>query len=250
MSLRRLALLLLLVALAACVTPQRQRRAQARVDLGRAYLVEGSVDMAVATLTEATELDPRNVAAWNQLGLALAARGDFERAEQAFRRALRLDPDGAEVNLNYAFLLQKQGRHAEAIPYLERALEDMSYRNPVFILNNLGYALLQTGRVDRAVATLRDAVRRAPNNCRAWFNLGLALERTSHPLDAKEAYERVRMICPEQSYGARARSAYLDLDAGRVEAGCAELAALLGEGDDHPVAAEVKARYAAACEGR
>jgi tetratricopeptide (TPR) repeat protein len=54
-----------------CISVKRQERAQARVDLGVAYLREGTSELAIATLMEATELDPRNIDAWDRLGLAL-----------------------------------------------------------------------------------------------------------------------------------------------------------------------------------
>ena len=47
---------LLVLPLVGCISANRQARAQARVDLGVAYLREGTPELAIATLREATEL--------------------------------------------------------------------------------------------------------------------------------------------------------------------------------------------------
>ena len=102
--------LILLGGLAGCVSKRRAARGDARVKLGAAYLIEGNTEAAIQTLQEACKIDKRNVQCFNKLGLALVKRGEFEGAEKAFKRAVRLDRKNAEVNLNFAFMLQKLGR--------------------------------------------------------------------------------------------------------------------------------------------
>jgi type IV pilus biogenesis/stability protein PilW len=193
--------LLIALLFTSCVGQKRQARAQARVGLGSAYLKEGTTELAIATLSEATELDPRNVDAWDRLGLAYMKRGAVDRAESSFKTALKLSPESAQVNLNYSYLLINTDRAGEAILALEVALKDLSYRQPAKILNNLGYACLQDGQVVRAILHLREAVIRAPNDCQAWFNLGVAQEVNGLSREAIESYDRVIMVCPKDAQG-------------------------------------------------
>ena len=175
--------------------------------------------LAIATLQDATELDPRNIDSWNQLGLALMKRGEAEEAEESFQRGLRLDDENASINLNYAFLLLKQDRASEAIERLEIALHDFTYRQPALVLNSLGYAYYTQSRYGQAVARLREAVLRAPHYCQAWYNLGLAYEGQESPAEAIEAYDRVVMICSEEAAGSYFRAALLLLATGREREG-------------------------------
>lgn len=202
-----------------CVSATRQARAQARVDLGVAYLREGTSELAIATLREATELDPRNVDAWDRLGLALMSRGAHEESEQAFQRALDLAPESAAVNLDYSYLLLNLDRPEDAVVALTRALSDLTYRNPARILNNLGYAEFIVGQYDSAVAHLSEAVARSANYCDAWYNLGLAQEATGSNEAAIESFDRVVMLCPQQADGSYIKAAELFIHEGNLSDG-------------------------------
>jgi Tfp pilus assembly protein PilF len=168
---------------------------------------------------EATELDPRNIDAWDRLGLALMSRGAHVEAEQAFDRALRLSPDSAAVILDYSYLLLNLDRPEEAVVALNRALGDLTYRNPARILNNLGYAELMIGQHDRAVAHLSEAVTRASNYCDAWYNLGLAQEAAGSSMDAIDSFDKVVMLCPDQADGSYIQAAELFIHEGNISDG-------------------------------
>lgn len=49
--------------------------------------------------------------------------GDKERAEEHFRKALAINPDGIDPNFFYGEYLHDRGRNAEAATYLEKALK-------------------------------------------------------------------------------------------------------------------------------
>ena len=217
--LRSAALVLLAVGLTACPSTVRQEKAQAKVVLGSAYLVEGATEQAIATLQEATKLDRRNIDAWNQLGMAMMKRGEFELGEDAFKKGLRLNKNNASINLNYSYFLLKQERWEEAVAHLEAGTGDLTFREPAKILNNLGYAYYAQGRFGSAERRLKEAVIRAPHYCQAWFNLGLVYEALNRSTEAIDAYDHVVMICPSDAAGSYRRTGALFLEAGRTDEG-------------------------------
>lgn len=213
------ALLVCLLGSSSCISEKRQLRSQARIDLGAAYLVEGQTELAIATLEEAVKLDRRNIDGWNQLGMAMMKRGEYERSEAAFRRGLRLDDQDASINVNFAYLLINLERSDEAIERLEAALHDLVFREPAKVLNNLGFAYYTQGRFGSAETRLKEAVIRAPHFCQAWYNLGLVYEALSRPDDAIDAYDHVVMICADDAAGSYFRAGVLFLENGRTEEG-------------------------------
>ena len=66
--------------------------------------------------------DPGNGEAWSCIGFILAERRQFEEALAAFERARALAPEDAALQFNAAFVLQRLGRHGEAIEGFRRAL--------------------------------------------------------------------------------------------------------------------------------
>jgi type IV pilus biogenesis/stability protein PilW len=219
MTLRRSLLLFLPILVLPLMGPKgsRAERSLARGELGRAYLSEGSIESAIGALREAVELDRSNWAAWTFLGLALGEKGQVDEAEKAFSKAIKLAGDRAEPHLNYGLFLFSQGRAAEAISEYEAALQDLTYRKPALVLNNMGFALMSQGDHERAISVLREATTRAPNLCMAQFNLGLALQAAERVPDAIKKFEDVVHVCGEEAPGAYLQLARLQADLGQSD---------------------------------
>ena len=226
--------------LGGCITEKRMARASSRVDLGVAYFREGSLEASVTALEEAHELDPRNWKALNALAVAYAAKDRNDLAGKMFDKALHLNPTEAEILITYGAWLTRTGRPEEAVPVFEKALADMDYRGPALVLSNLSYALTLTNRPDEAVARAREAIRRMPTLCAAYYHLGLAQEGRNDTPAALEAYTTLERTCPTESIGGRLRSACLMAKSGRADAR-PQLAAVIDEAPNTPIADEARA---------
>lgn len=219
-----------------CMTEKRMERALAHVDLGTAYYREGSYEAAIEELTLAAKTDHRNWRALNALAVAYVAKGETELAEETFAKALRMNPDEAEILLNHGALQLNQGQRKEAIASFQHALQDIDYRNQSYVLSNLAFALIEDGQPDAAVAAAREAVRRTPDLCEGWFHLGLAQEARKDPEAALNAYQEVQRRCPSESLGARLRAGCLQLQGLDPVYGQATLQQVVAEAPDTPFA--------------
>lgn len=77
---------------------------------------------AIELLQEASRVNPACVSAFTLLGAFYQANQEPLRAEEAFRRALEIDPNNAEALQGFGLFLVAFKRYAEAIPYLEKHL--------------------------------------------------------------------------------------------------------------------------------
>jgi len=87
---------------------------------------------------------------------------DWEGAEIAFRRAIELKPNLADVRAYYAHYLMITGRTEEAIEQMERALELDPYNLLVQALS--GMVLDSTDRCEEALDFYRNLLEAAPNH--------------------------------------------------------------------------------------
>lgn len=229
---KRLLVLVLALALGSCITANRQKRAAAHAELGTAYLREGNAADAIKVLRDAVRLDPRNWNAWEKLALAYSAQGAADLAERAFERAIRLDPKNAEINNNYGLFLLSQGQIGAAIAHFETALEDVTYRKPALVENNLGYALFLEKRTDEAIATLDDAIRRAPHLCQARLHRGMAYRQRGDDDHALQDFETVIQLCGSDMPSAYLEAAPILIERGQKAAGCAYLDEAVAHGKD------------------
>jgi len=95
--------------------------AQAHMNLGNVLREEGHIDEALPHLRQALNLQPSPFA-YNNLGLALAGRGD-PQAAMLFRRAIEMDPGFPEPYANLALELAAQGDVEQALGFVRRSLQ-------------------------------------------------------------------------------------------------------------------------------
>ena len=63
------------------------------------------LDATEKKMREATVADPANPAYWNELGITLRMRGQFDAAADAYEHSIAADPMFAPAHRNYAVLL-------------------------------------------------------------------------------------------------------------------------------------------------
>jgi len=116
----------------------------------------------------------------NNLGLALAQKGQVDEAVTHFRKALEIKPDYANAHQNLGVALVGQGQLDTAIAHFRRALE-LKPDYPGITHNNLGIVLARRGQFDEAIAHFRKALEITPDYAEARNNLDLALRMRGQP---------------------------------------------------------------------
>jgi tetratricopeptide (TPR) repeat protein len=164
-------------------------------NLGNALAARGQVDEAIAHYRMALEIKPDDVKAHNNLGSALAGRGQIDEAIAHYHKALQINPDDAETHNNLALVLAARGQTDEAIAHYRRALE----LKPVFAEAhyNLGLALAARGRVDEAIAHYQKALKIKPDYVKAHNNLATALAGRGQVDEAIDHYRKALVIKPD-----------------------------------------------------
>ncbi|MEZ5176169.1 MAG: tetratricopeptide repeat protein [Acidimicrobiia bacterium] len=97
-------------------------------------------------------------------------------AEEAYRRALRIDASHPEANLNLGRLLHSRGDPAAALVHYRRVVD--AYPNDSLALFNVGVASEDVGAVGQAIKAYRRALESEPSFADAHFNLASIYERT------------------------------------------------------------------------
>ena len=213
----------------ACVTPQRVERSATRTTLGTAYLSEGNPSDAIATLEEATKLNPRNADAWEKLALAYYAKSASDKAEKAFAKAIRLDPTKAEIRNNYGLMLLDMGQVEAAIEEFNIALADLTYRNTALVLNNLGQAYYQNKNYEASITALTQAIQRAPNLCQARFNRAFSYQALDQDDLALQDFEEVIELCGDVATGAYYHAAEVMFKMQDIPGACSHLRTVVRE---------------------
>lgn len=103
--------------------------------------------------------------------LALYRTGDYARAIDAFREAIRRKPDSAENHFYLALACDKMGDHASAIESFQECIRLRPDSAEAHC--NLGFTFRDTGDHRRALESLSQAIRLRPKYPKAILNLGM-----------------------------------------------------------------------------
>jgi len=114
----------------------------------------GRFDESVTEAERAEELDPLSSIINSNLIASYLAKGDLDAAERQGRKALQLDPDFTAANYTLGSVLLAQGRQADALTLLQKAV-DGSDRNS-YALGLLGYGFGVSGKRDDAMAIAKE----------------------------------------------------------------------------------------------
>jgi tetratricopeptide (TPR) repeat protein len=174
------------------------QEAQALRARGHEALARRGFAEALECYQALANLDSRDFAAHNGLGIALAQLARYDEAEQELRRAIGLRPSNPEAHFNLAGVLQSTGRHEESESPLRRALK----LKPSYIEARvgLGTTLVLLGRLGEARDTYQMALRVAPRNAQALVGLGQIEGLEGHFAEAEAAYRRALEADPNASF--------------------------------------------------
>lgn len=137
---------------------------------------------------------------WFQLGLDLEAV-DASEAQDAYRRALALDPSDPDAHVNLGRLLQEQGRLEEAARHYREALRLMPRHATAAF--NLGTVLEDQRKLPEAIAAYREAVNLDDRLAEAHYNLSRLYEKAGQRQAAFRHLKQYRALVEEPGPGAR-----------------------------------------------
>jgi tetratricopeptide (TPR) repeat protein len=152
----------------------------------RSAITAGNYDQAVATMTEATQIDPARDLIWFTMGEALrgqakskektdraASKEAYGKAAEAYQKAIAIKPQGAYYN-NLADAYAHSGDVDGAVKaYNEAAALDPPGMGGYQF--NIGAVYTNAGRVDEAVKAFQASVAADPTKAESYYQLGVSL---------------------------------------------------------------------------
>ena len=226
-------------------------------NLAGALLDLGDAAAAEQETLAAIRLDPKDWFFYDRLGTIRKKTGNKDGALQAYRDAAAADASPDRAHAAIGNLLVEQGKSAEGLPYLEKAVA----LNPKdgFMKKDLGQALENLERYPEAEAAYRESITLAPDSPVPHGYLGSLLESTGKKDQALQEYEAAEKIQSDylfavertflilkESKGAEAALEYLEprLDHFKTNASLHRRAAVARDELRQPEAAEKLLRRA------
>jgi len=156
------------------------------------------IDDAVLTYQRAIPDNPKNVRIYTALGGLFESKGQWEQAEDDYKKAIEIQPEYPEAANNLAYLMLEHGGDIGAALKLAQTGR-RGLPNLANTADTLGWAYYRFGAYDSAVDSLRDAVKASPKNSTYHYHLGLAYKAAAKPEAAKQELQLTLKLSPNFS---------------------------------------------------
>ncbi|MBN2020500.1 MAG: tetratricopeptide repeat protein [Sedimentisphaerales bacterium] len=200
--------------------------------LGSIFIQMGRIDDAIAELEIAVR-QYASSSAYGNLGLAMTSKGQLDKAEEYYKKAIRLNTNNAEAYYNLGNLyLSKQWLKEAAVQYQSAIKAKPKY---VKAHANLAVAFATIGRLDEAIVNFRRVTELDPNNPDGFFNLAGALTDKGLIDEAVENLKKAVELAP-MDIVARLDLAKLFMQKGQIKQASTELEQVLKIDPNNPAA--------------
>ena len=170
--------------------------AAAFMELGDAYGIGRNPQKAEAAYRQAIRLRPLDWQTYHYLGRAYGNNGDYEKAIEIWNEGAKRGPNQSLIQNGLGVAFFRLENWTDAIDHFNRALAADSGRYSVY--SNLATAYYYDGMTQQAIEVYLKAKRLGPKDHQVWGGLGAAyLELGSKKL-SRESFERAALYALER----------------------------------------------------
>ena len=165
------------------------------------YVLLGDYSDADKWLSRMLEWNPNDAEGWYYLGRTKYNENRFAEAVEAFQRCLSLDPRNVKAKDNLGLAYAGLGHADDAMAAFQAAMEwqkASGAKDPAPFID-IGNFLLDQNRAGDALPYLQQAIEMAPRNSRAHELLGKAYTRLEHFQDAQNELEAAIALAPNNA---------------------------------------------------
>jgi tetratricopeptide (TPR) repeat protein len=145
----------------------------------------------------ATDAGRRQAVAWTEIGNAWAELEKWDKAGDAWSRAMALDPGQAVAGYNLSRALAEAGKYDQSIAMSDTYLA--TDPDNAAVLSVKAYALHKAGRNGEAIAVYERVVSLNGADSASLFNLAVLYESAGRQADALSRYDDILKIKPDDA---------------------------------------------------
>lgn len=158
-------------------------------EIGIAALQDGQYEKAVEAFVKAIDEEPKNAVGYINLGNVFASLGDTEKAETFFQQSIALDEEAGTAYYGLANLYYNEERYEEASKLYETAIRKGVEEADAYFM--LGKSLERSDKIKLALPYMQRAVELAPDDLEVRLSYGIILANLELFSEAGEAFRFV-----------------------------------------------------------
>ncbi len=185
-------------------------------DEGVAASRTGDNDTALAKFTEATTVMPTCYDCYYNIGYAHAQKKEWEKSEEAFKKAIELKADYVEAYNGLATIYNAQKRFDDAQAASQKAASlaaagGGAAGGGVDALYNQGVIAWNAGKAEDAKKAFEEALKADPKHANSHYQLAMCLINLGKMPEAVAEFESYLQLAPDGQYAAQVKAMLVTL---------------------------------------
>ena len=158
------------------------------------YYRNSDFEQALEIATKLIQQFPKSAVLYNIIGAVNASLQQYDKAVEAYKKALSINSDLPEPHNNMGNAFKAQGKFDEAIEAYKKALDiNQNYAEAHY---NTGIALHEQNKLDDAITSYKKAINIKPDYVDALNNLGMIFQNSGDFKNAIKAYSNAISMKP------------------------------------------------------
>ena len=156
---------------------------------------QGAQDRAIASCQRSIQENPLDVRSYMLLGVLEETRGNWQKGQELYERALQVAPDDPLAANNLAYSMLDHGGDVDvAFGLAQTARRGMP--DSAAVADTLAWAYYQKSAYSTAIELLKEALAKSPNDSTYHYHIGMAYEKNKDQRRAIEHLQRALSINP------------------------------------------------------
>ena len=168
----------------------------ANINLGVQYMNQENYEQALDRLERARSIDPYYPQTYNMLGLLYQQLGEYDLADNSFRRAISLNGNDAATLNNYGQFLYTRQDCKRAEELFLKAARNPLYETPEVAFFNAGRCALTQNDLDKAEDYFRQALVKNPRMSQGLIMMADLSLRKKNYLSGRAYIQRYVEVTP------------------------------------------------------
>ncbi len=153
------------------VTRFNLKKTEANYLIASGYITMGDFQSALGYYEKSTKDNPEHLDSWTGYAIALNEIGNTEEAIRKIRRAYKIAPDSAQINMIYGVILSKDDKNLkDAVEKFDNSIKICPEMFTAYIGKSEVFIRLK--KFEDAIAVLNEVLFRSPNLVQALFLIG------------------------------------------------------------------------------
>ncbi|MGE5053345.1 MAG: tetratricopeptide repeat protein [Acidobacteriota bacterium] len=174
--------------------------------LSKVEMARGQGDKALATAYQSIANNPKQVAAYFFAGTMEELRGNNQKAEEVYRKALEIEPHYAPAANNLAYLMTQNGEDLDAALSLAQVARQ-NMPDSASAADTLAWVYYQKGLYDLAADLLQESLEKAPDNATYHYHLGMVYQKQNNKAASRKHLRRALQLNPNYPAAGQIRQA-------------------------------------------